>query len=197
MSLSVVAVDDHRTFAELMRLGLDAQPDIHCVAVAHTAAEARDVARRVNYDAALVDLGLPDGDGADLVGELRRTHPASRIVVLTAHPRSDTARRALAAGANIVLPKQGRLDAVLRALREPAPDAAEPVADGGLSRRQLDVLCLLADGLDVRGIAERLGLSVHTVRDHVKAILAQLGAHTQLEAVVVAVRRGILIWEPR
>lgn len=195
MFTSVLIVDDHRTFAELLRLGLDAQPDLECVGVAHSMAEAIKLAKEVPYQAAIVDLGLPDGDGAELVADLHRERPEARILVLTAHPRSDLARRALAAGASAVLAKAGRLDGLLQALRagihqEPSLAYRDP-----LTQRERQVLALLADGADVRSIARSLGLSPYTVRDHVKAILAKLGARTQLEAVVLAVREGIVLLE--
>lgn len=197
MRTPVLVVDDHRTFADLMRLGLDAQRDLECVAVAHTVDQARRAAAAVPFSAAVVDLGLPDGDGARLVAELGCAAPHARIVVLTAHPRSDTARRALACGARRVLPKHGRLDEVLNALRERGPRPTHRTAPQVLSPREQEVIELLAEGLDVRTVANRLNLSVYTVRDHVKAILGKLGARTQLEAIVVAARAGIVLLEPR
>lgn len=197
MPAPVLVVDDHRTLADLMRLGLDAQADLRCAAVAYSAAEARRIAAAVPFAAAIVDLGLPDADGAQLVGELRQINPDARIVILTAHPRSDLARRAIAAGAQTVLPKTGRLDDVLTAVRSPIVEESPSFADTPLTTRELEVLTLLADGLDVQSIAERLALSLYTVRDHVKAILAKLGVRTQLEAVVAAAHAGIIVLESR
>ncbi|MFV0532066.1 MAG: response regulator transcription factor [Cumulibacter sp.] len=197
MPTSVLVVDDHQTFADLMRLGLDAQRDIQCVALAHSVTAACRIAATVEFSAAIVDLGLPDGDGAQLVTELHRMAPDARIIVLTAHPRSDLARRALAAGAYRVLPKHGRLDELLIALRERKPRPAPPPGDSVLSPREQEILRLLSQGMDVRGAASHLTLSVYTVRDHVKSILAKLGARTQLEAVVIAARTGMVLMEPQ
>ena len=97
MPTPVLVVDDHRTFADLMVLGLDAQPDLRCAGVAYGVEQARRLAAAVPYRAAVVDLALPDGDGAELVRELHGHAPDARIVVLTAHPRSDLARRAFEA----------------------------------------------------------------------------------------------------
>ena len=180
-----------------MRLGLNAQPDFECAAVVHTVAEARSAAATVAFAAAIVDLGLPDGDSAQLVAELLRCVPEARIVVLTAHPRTDIARRALAAGARRVLPKQGRLDDVLDALREPDSSPPPQMTEGVLSPREREVIALLAQGLDTRGVARVLGLSAYTVRGHIKSILAKLGAHSQLEAVIAAAHEGIVLLEPR
>lgn len=181
-----------------MRENLNAQDDFCCVAVAHSVHEARSVAESVCFDAAVVDLGLPDGNGSSVVDHLRRVAPEAHIVVLTAHPRSDLARQALRAGADRVLPKRGTLSDVLAALRDrhhPA-DAAHDVERVALTPREREVLGLLATGSDVRRVAGAMELSEFTVRDHVKSVLAKLGARSQLEAVVTATRAGILILEP-
>ncbi len=197
MSSPVLVIDDHRAFADLMRLGLDGQDDLHCAGVAHNLREALNIAAAVPYAGAVVDLGLPDGDGAQVVEALRRQKPDARIVVLTAHPRSDLARRARRAGADAVLAKSGRFAEVLRALRERPATSASALDDDPLTPREMQVIALLAEGDDVQQIADSLSLSAYTVRDHVKAILAKLGARSQLEAVVIAARAGIVLMEPR
>ncbi|MGO1182005.1 MAG: response regulator transcription factor [Micrococcaceae bacterium] len=192
----VLVVDDHQTFADLMRLGIDSQVDMTCVGVAGGVGEALELARTVRFDAAIVDLGLPDGDGADLVADLAQLAPHARIVVLTAHPRSDVVRRAIENGAYWVLPKRGRLDDVLATLREDRPGPA-PLPECALSPREREVVSLLAEGQDAQEIASRLHLSIYTVRDHIKAIFPKLGVHTQAGAVVAAAHAGIIILEPR
>ncbi|ALJ21028.1 response regulator transcription factor [Microbacterium sp. No. 7] len=197
MSTPVLIVDDHRTFVDLMKMGIDAQDDLHCAGVAHSLREATRIAAAVPYEAAIVDLSLPDGTGAEVVAVLREAAPDARLVVLTAHPRSDVARRASAAGAHAVLPKNGRLADVLKAVRARGVAPVAPSAGETLTPREREVLSLLADGQDAQAIATLLGLSLHTVRDHVKGLLAGLGAKTQLEAVVLAARAGIVLLEPR
>ena len=197
MSSPVLVIDDHRAFADLMRIGLDGQEDLHCAAVAHSLREALSVSAAVPYSGAIVDLGLPDGDGAQAVRALRERAPDARIVVLTAHPRSDIARRARRVGADAVLPKTGRFAEVLQALRERSAASAPAPEENPLTARETQVIALLAEGDDVQRIAETLSLSSYTVRDHVKAILAKLGARSQLEAVVIAARSGIVLMEPR
>ena len=193
----MLVVDDHRTFVDLVQHALDAEADLHCAGVAYGVAEALRVSAAVPYAAALVDLGLPDGDGAELVADLHRRTPEARIVVLTAHPRSDPARRAIQAGAASVVSKRGRFDEVLSALRDRTPGRPRAPEEGPLTAREQEVLTLLACGVDVHGIARELTLSSFTVRDHVKSILAKLGARSQLEAVVLASRAGMVLLEPR
>ncbi len=197
MPTSVVIVDDHRTFADLMRMGIDAEDDLCCVGVAHSLQDARRLATTVPCDAAIIDLALPDGNGAEVVAEIHRASPGARIVILTAHPRSDVARRALAAGAHAVLPKHGSLDDVFAAVRATAPASPPRDEPALLTPREHEVLTLLSQGRDVQAIASHLGLSPHTVRDHVKAILAKFDARTQLEAVMAAARAGVLLLDPQ
>jgi DNA-binding NarL/FixJ family response regulator len=147
----------------------------------------------------VVDLQLPDGGGLELIPRLRELRPASRIVVLTAHPRADLAERAIAAGAVAFLGKDAALPRILEAVR--TADADRPVVDAQLRRsaehivlthREYDVLRELGQGRDATRIAAALGISVYTARDHIKAVMAKLGVHSQLDAVVSAERLGLI-----
>ncbi|WP_344418648.1 response regulator transcription factor [Pseudonocardia ailaonensis] len=195
--LPVLLLDDHRVFTDLLAMSLGMQPDLACVAVAHSAREGLARAAAVDFAVAVIDLQLPDGGGLDLIPLLRALRPAARIVVLTAHPRPDLAERALGAGAVAFLGKDAPLTRILDAVRH--ADAANPVVEAGarpggveLTHRELDVLRELGQGRDATRIAAALGISVHTARDHIKALMAKLGVHTQLDAVVSAERRGLI-----
>lgn len=192
----VMVVDDHRVWCDALAYGLDGRHGVACVSVAHTLAEARTRLATTPVDGALVDLCLPDGSGMDLVAPLLAADPGCRVVLISAHPRPDLKRDALAAGAVGLLAKEVSLTAVVAALRDgdvgmqrwEERSAGQPA----LTAREHEVLALLATGLDVRGIARRMELSVYTVRDHVRAVLAKLGAHSQLEAIVNASRLGLV-----
>ncbi|WP_030483260.1 response regulator [Nocardioides aequoreus] len=210
--LRVVVVDDHRTFSDLVRLALDHEPDLACVATARDAAEARARVLETRPDVVLMDVDLGPEDGLRLTEELRVQIPSLRVVVLTAHCDASVMRRTAAAGACALLPKGEPLPDLLRALRHARlgelyvhPGLLPAlVAEGSPSRhhhqaplpaltpRETHVLQLLADGRSVTEIARLLGISVHTCRGYVKTLLAKLGAHSQLEAVAVAGRLGIL-----
>lgn len=193
-------LDDHRVFTDLLRISLDLQPDLCCVAVAHTVADGLGRAATTDFDVALVDVALPDGSGIDAIGRLRELRPHARVVMLTGHPRPAQAARAIAAGAVAFLAKEGALDEILHAIRY--ADATSPVVTpaaredraGGirLTPREVDVLRGLVDGHDARQVARELGMSVYTARDHIKSIMAKLGTHTQLDAVVTAGRLGLV-----
>lgn len=192
---AVLVVDDHAVFAESLAFVLGGDHRFGRVDVAPTAARARHLLREGPYDLAVIDVQLGDGSGLELLDELRDVRPAPRAFVLTAHPRPDVVERARASGAVAVLTKGAGLEELLDALASPGePTGAWPAHPqaGLLSPRELQVVQLLAEGQDVRGVAQALGLSVHTVRDYVKSLLEKLGAHHQLGAVVAAHRAGLI-----
>jgi DNA-binding NarL/FixJ family response regulator len=219
----ILVVDDHRTFAELLSMALDSEPDLTCVGHALSAGEAFALAARLRPDVVIMDVQLPDLDGLEATRRLVADCPALRVIVLTAHVGPEFVARAAAAGACAFLPKDGALAEMLRTVRTAhrgtlvlMPEAVLALAAdraGGaagewgseaadylgpaLTPRERDVLALMGAGLDPRAIARRLGISLHTSRGHVKSLLAKLGAHSQLEAVVVASRRGLIKVEDR
>lgn len=199
-NVRVLVIDDHRVFTELLSMALDASPGTTCVAVASSIREGLAKAAAHRLDVVVIDVRLPDGSGIDTVPRLLALHPDARIVVLTAHPRADLAERALVAGASGFLAKEEPLSQLLTAIAaagpsRPAVSAAlsTPPTDAvGLSPREREVLTLLAQGNDSAAIARLLWLSRHTVRDHIKAVLAKLGANSQLAAVSKAIGLGLI-----
>jgi DNA-binding NarL/FixJ family response regulator len=208
---SVVVVDDHCTFAELLSLAINNTTDLVCVGQASNAHEARTLVERLRPDIVVMDVELPDCDGIALTAELRVAHPQLRVVVLTSHGQLDYAMRAAAAGAGAFVRKDGSLKDVLTALRgvrtgtmmiapatltkESGQLTSTTIADmptGQLTPRELDVLRLLAKGFDAGRIARRLGISDNTCRGYLKSLYAKLDVHSQLEAVVVAVRSQLI-----
>lgn len=208
--MTVLVVDDHRTFTDLVCMAIDAQDELHCVGAAQDAATARAMVEQHRPDIVVMDVRLGDDDGLSLTRELVRRHPLLRVIVLTAEPGPLVLRRAAQAGACALLPKGGAFEdlrevlvatstrglvvqpELLRALMaDPASDgpAAQPV----LTPQEERVIQLLAAGRDVRGISGELGISVHTCRGYVKSLLHKLHAHSQLEAVAAARAAGIVL----
>jgi DNA-binding NarL/FixJ family response regulator len=208
-AISVLVVDGHQTFAELLGHALAGQPDLEYVGHALTGAEAIRLAAELKPNVILLDPDLSDGDGIAIAELLRHRQPDTRVVILTASDESSLVTRATAAGAAGFLSKNGALGDVLNALRTAHGGGMTVSTDilarllrstapvvgprgGGLTVREDEVLNLMAAGLDARAIARRLGISLHTCRGYVKAVLAKLGAHSQLEAVAIATRRGLI-----
>ena len=189
---TVVVVDDHRTFSDLLALALTAEPDFDCVGKATSVATALAMVEDLRPDLVLMDVRLGDGDGVAATAELTRSYPDLRVVVLTAHADLALMKRAADAGACCLLPKDGSLPDMLEALRRSRRGGITMPQLPTLTRREHDVLMKLAIGLDARAIAKHLGISVNTCRGYVKSLMLKLGAHSQLEAVVIATNNGLV-----
>jgi DNA-binding NarL/FixJ family response regulator len=212
----VLIVDDHRAIGEALGRAVDVESDLECVGVATSVEEAAAVVRGgAAVDAVVVDLDRPARDVVERVRALKVLAPEPSVLVVLPDVTPDALAACARAGADAVLRRGGALRDILDAVRAPVrgaivvdaatlaglpgaerePRTREPVPDtvpSPLTDRELDVLRLLGQGRDTRTIAGMLEISVHTARGYVKSILAKLGAHTQLEAVVVAQRRGYL-----
>lgn len=204
----VLVVDDHRTFTDLLGRAVDAEADLAWVGAAHTVEDALVRTRELAPDAVVMDVQVGPGDGLEATRTLLLEHPGLRVVVLTAHATQPILRRAVDVGAHALLPKDGTLEELLEALRDDGRDGIQvhpsllrrllgrPTAPEEppvrLTAREDEVLQRLAAGLDPSTIATQLGISRHTSRGYVATLLAKLGAHSQLEAVAVARRRGLL-----
>jgi DNA-binding NarL/FixJ family response regulator len=202
-------VDDHTTFADLLALALNAEPDFTCVGTASGVAKALTMVDELRPDVVLMDVRLGDGDGIAATAELTQLYPELRVVVLTANTDTTLMQRAADAGACCLLPKDGSLPDMLQALRSSrrgglvvhpallsALTADRPRRRSDylppLTRRERDVLRMLAEGSDPRAIAKDLGIAVATCRGYVKSLLLKLDAHSQLEAVVIATNHGLV-----
>jgi DNA-binding NarL/FixJ family response regulator len=209
----VLLVEDHTAVREAIAGMFERESDFTVVGQAESLAEARGLLHSV--DVAVLDLALPDGDGVELIPELRKASPAAQVLVLSANlDRAQTAR-AIDAGAAGALDKTADLDQVVDAIRrlhagqallgtheivellefaghrrEQEHDDRRAIA--GLTRREREVLNALAAGLEGQTIADTLGISIRTERNHVARILNKLGVHTQLQAVLLALRYGLI-----
>jgi DNA-binding NarL/FixJ family response regulator len=210
---AVLIVDDHRSFAEALAIAIDAQEGLRCAAVAASAAEGLAAASLVSPDLAIVDMQLPDMAGAILVERLRDRRPDLAVLALTAFVDAASVLAASQAGVGAFLSKTCTVREIVATLRTVGTGAmmvgAEVLIAGlaghavaapahaarssvHLTPRERQVLDLLGDAADVRAVAKQLGISIHTVRDHVKSLLAKFDVHTQLELVVRARQLGLL-----
>src|SRR4051812_23743811 len=210
-ALRIVLVDDERLFAELMRVALGRAPDMEVVGVFHDLATASAGAASLSPAVVLSDYHLPDGTGADLARALRRTTPDCSVLILTGDPSTTVLSDVARSGAVGHLTKARDLDDVVRAVRQAAggeilfapselqrllvADRTQRVLEEPLTARELEVLRMLAGGVNTALAAEMLGISTATLRAHVQAILRKLGAHSRLEAVAEAARLGLITIE--
>ena len=206
---TVVVVDDHRTFADLLQIGLSTEPGLRCVGAAYDIASGLELVHRLQPDLVVMDVqfGEPDRDGVSATALITSAHPATRVVLLTGHADPLLLKRASDAGACSLMPKDGSLTDLLSALHHARNGGLlvharllkslisghhEHLPQAALSPREHDVLAMAAVGLDVRTTAQQLGISPSTCRGYVKTMLRKLGAHSQLEAVAIARRQGLL-----
>lgn len=204
---TVLVVDDQRTFADLLRGALDAQPDLRVPMVAYDLASGLAMLDQHRPDVVILDLHFEGEhrDGLDAAHEIRVRHPHTRVVLLSGMADPTIVARAAAAGVSAVLAKNGSVDDVLTAVRNAGTgfmvDPAllhEMVARRdetpapSLTPRESDVLAMLALGMDARAISEHLDISLHTCRSYIKSLLGKFDAHSQLECVATARRLGLL-----
>ncbi|MGD9704973.1 MAG: response regulator [Ilumatobacteraceae bacterium] len=203
--IRLMLIDDHEMVVQSLGRVLELEDDIDVIATANSVAEGVVVAAAHLPDVILMDYRLPDGDGISAAARIRTEHPSIRIVLLTGSDDPDALRRAVDAGCLGYLDKARSIDDLVAAVRIAASghvvisanDLTKIVTGNRadvtrLTRREREILFLIAEGLSNKTIAERLVLSVHTVRTHVQTILAKLGAHSKLEALAVAKRRRLL-----
>ncbi|GAA2258616.1 DNA-binding response regulator [Streptomyces ruber] len=220
--IRVLVVEDQRALAGALEIAIGAQPDLACVGAVGTVEEALPLVAAHRPEVVLMDIHLPGVDGVEGTRRIRAGHPRTRVLVLTADTSPALLAGAVSAGAAGFLAKDSPFPSVLAAVRAPAegtmyveesaftalvaavraPNGNGPVRArhggdrAGLTERELQVLRLMGEGLGPRAIAERLVVSPHTARGHVKNVIAKLGAHSQLEAVVAATRSGLLQMPP-
>ena len=205
----VLVVDDHEILASSLQAVLDGEPELTCVGTAGTLRQARALIGTSAPDVLLLDHRLPDGDGVDAITELRALRPSLAVVVLTATTADSVLVAAIEAGAAGFISKSGSLSELTSAVRSAATGEAVISPDllvrllprlrrngrgnhQDLTEREREVLQLLAEGLSNAAIAQRLVVSVYTVRNHVSNLSSKLGAHSKLEVLSIAVRDGLL-----
>jgi DNA-binding NarL/FixJ family response regulator len=211
----ILLVEDHASFRQTLAFVFDQQPEFEVVAQAGTLAEARRGIGGFEADLGVVDLTLPDGEGTELIEELREANPDFAALVLTASLDRAEHARAVEAGAAGVLHKSADVDEILDATRRLAEGETLLSQDelvallrlAGQNReeelearasieqitpREREVLKALANGLSNKEIAAKLHMSVDTERTHMMNILNKLGVHSRLQALLFAARHGIV-----
>jgi len=213
-SYRILIVEDHLVVAEGLEALLAEHTDLHVVGRAASVAATDRLAAAGPVDAAIVDYWLPDGTGVDAVAALRAHWPDAVVVFLSVDDSDELMLAALEAGASGYLVKTASGADVAEAVRRagegeiliPARQLATLLNRrrvqarrqtersrrlDSLTPRERQILGLMAEGMDNREVARRLGVSYATVRSHVRNLLGKLGARSKLEAVVRAVDWGL------
>jgi DNA-binding NarL/FixJ family response regulator len=207
--IKVLIVDDHEMFTHGLELLLANQRDITVVGTAGGVADAVAAAVALEPDVILMDFELPDGDGTQATEQIKALMPSVKVIMLTAHTDDEALVRAMAAGCSGFVTKHEVVaDLVSAIVAANAGEVVSPPTElvpllralhptnrglgADLTPREIEVLGLIASGIGNKELAQGLGLSVNTVRNHAQNILYKLDAHSKLEAVATAVREGII-----
>jgi two-component system invasion response regulator UvrY len=207
--MRVLIADDHAVVREGLKRVLSGLPEGVEVGEAGNAQDALALARRNQWDVALLDIAMPGGNGLDLLKQLKREQPALPVLILSMYPEEQYALRVLKAGAFGYLTKESATDQLLTAIqavrrgqRYASPEMVgrlvaaldvekDDSPQKNLSDREFEILRLIARGDGVSGIAEKLSLSVSTVGTYRARLLRKLGLRQTAELVAYAVRSGL------
>ncbi|MEU4400669.1 response regulator transcription factor [Micromonospora orduensis] len=200
--IRLLLAEDQGMMRGALALLLNLEPDIEVVAEAATGAQALTAALRVRPDVALLDIEMPDGSGLDTAAALRERLPSCRVLILTTFGRPGYLRRAMEAGAQGFLVKDGPVQELAVAVRrvlaghrviDPALAAAALSAGPNpLTERERHVLVAAVDGATVADIAAGLHLSESTVRNYLSAAIGKTGTRNRIEAARTARANGWL-----
>lgn len=206
MTTSVLLVDDHALIRQGIRRAFEQTDDLSVVAEAGSLAEALALDRLHRPDVAVVDISLGDGTGLSLVRRMREARAEVGLVVLTMYDGDEHVFAALEAGASAFVLKGAPVGDVVAAarsaVRAPGSFTADNLAAAmrrrlqspavQLTGREAEILQLLGTGLSVAQVSQRLYISPSTAKTHMSKLYDKLGARTRTQAVMTAVRLGLL-----
>ena len=204
--VTVLLVDDHALIREGLRRAFEQTDDLEVVGEASGVDEAAAMVRATTPDVAVVDVNLGDGNGIDLVRRLRAEYPRMGLVVCTMYEGDEHMLGALEAGASGFVLKSAPADEVVAAARQAAVSPTSFTANdlaGAMRRRMLEprvrltpreheILQHLADGVSVAVLAQRLYISQSTAKTHMSKLYEKLGAQNRTQAIMAAVRLGLV-----
>jgi two-component system NarL family response regulator len=214
--IRVLVVDDHALFRRGLQMVLEQEPDIEVVGEASDGAEAVTSAAETLPDIVLMDVRMPKRGGIDACTSIHETVPSAKIIMLTISDEEADLYDAIKAGAMGYLLKEISIEEVASAIRavhggqslispsmasklitefaamSKKTDDRQQVPTPRLTDREMEVLKLVAKGMNNRDIAKQLFISENTVKNHIRNILEKLQLHSRMEAVVYAVREKLL-----
>ena len=208
----VIASDEPVIVDGLLRL-MSRKGEMRVIGSGYTVTDAITAVSELHPDVLLVDRGMPDDDAAKLTEIVLTDHPETKVIVLVDASAPDAALRCIAAGCSGVVARTAPIDDIARAIRRvhdgevviPAPLLAQFAAGlrrGGrrigddITPRERELLGYLAHGLALPDVACAMSISMATARNHTQRVIEKLGAHSKLEAVVIAMREGVPIGLP-
>ena len=212
MTIRILIVDDHSVVREGLRIFLGRDSELEIVDEAADGAEAIEKARRLRPDVVLMDLLIPVIDGISATSIIRRESPETRVIALTSVLDSALVTGSIRAGAVGYLLKDAEANELRTVIKAVAAgqvqlspqvssyllrELQEPVKPTTLTDREAQVLSLLAQGKSNKEIASYLQIDEDTVKSHIRHILTKLGVQSRTQAVILAIRQGLVASEAR
>ncbi len=214
--ITVALVDDHPVVRAGLKAVLEKAPDISVVAEGECGKDALRIVEEISPNVIVLDLNLPDIHGVEVTRRIAARGVPTAILILTFHRDNPSVYKLLECGALGYVLKDEALETLVSAIRAVAqgenwlsPAITKQVIrkavgqderkedSAGLTPREMEILCLLAQGLDNTAIASRLVLTTRTIQNHVSNIYSKLGATSRTEAALYAIRSGIAPAPPR
>ena len=212
--IHLLLVDDHEVVRSGLRMLLENEADLDIVGEADTGERALEMVKLLTPDVVIMDITLPDISGIDITRRIKGEYPSVAVVALTIHEDQQYFFEMLQAGASGYVPKRAAPDDLINAIRashrgemyiypslakllvgdflaRSGEDGAKETMNG-LTRREGEVLSLLAEGKTNEEIAGILSISVHTVARHRENLMGKLGLHSRSELVKYAIRKGLI-----
>lgn len=208
--IKVFIADDHAIVRKGLRLILSETPDLKVIGEAENGNDLLQKVRKVSVDVVLMDIGMPEKSGWDVLIQLQREYSTLPVLILSIYPEEDYAVQFLKAGASGYLSKTSAPEQLVEAIRKVAqggkfvsPSLAEKLASDlgrdsekplhhSLSPRELQVLCLIASGKTVKEVAGELALSVPTISTHRARILEKMKMKTSAQLIHYAVKKRLV-----
>lgn len=206
LPIRVILADDHELVRSAIKALLRAVPGVDVIAEASDGRELVTLVESLHPDIVMTDVSMPGMDGIAAIAEIKAGHPAVRQLVLSMHDTADVVRRAVDAGACGYLKKNSprfelehAIHSVMRngayfspAVTQLLLQPAERSADQELTRRQVQIVTLIAQGMDSNAVALELGLSAKTVHVHRARIMERLGLKHVASLTLYALRKGLV-----
>jgi DNA-binding NarL/FixJ family response regulator len=213
--ITVAIIEDHQILVDSLGLMLRYEPDMEFLGAASSLSDGRILVENCSPDVLLLDVGLPDGNGLDMIPKVNTTSPDTHIIVLTSLSDEATLMRVVDSGISGFVSKDSQLSDLLETIRKaadgeivmptsllmgllmrlPRDKAAAYKDERGWERltiREQEILELLAKGKSGNEIAEELHIAPLTVRTHIRNMMSKMGVHSRLEAVAFGLKNGII-----